>query len=118
MQTGTIFSGIGHAGLILWVLVGDWLFTRSPAEEVIVTSVSMITSEEFDALQSAATATINCRLTAAPIRWTARAATTACLLPADQTTVCWPAPATTGWTAARAPRALSYLQFRLDMDRT
>ena len=57
MQTGTTFSGIGHAGLILWVLVGDWLFARNPAEEVIVTSVSMITSEEFDALQAAATAT-------------------------------------------------------------
>jgi hypothetical protein len=57
MQTGTIFSGIGHAGLILWVLVGDWLFTREPAEEIIVTSVSMITTEEFDALQAAATAT-------------------------------------------------------------
>lgn len=57
MQTGTIFSGIGHAGVILWVLVGDWLFQPSPAEEVMVTTVSMMTSAEFDALQAASTPT-------------------------------------------------------------
>ena len=49
MQTGTIFSGIGHTGLILWVLVGDWLFPASPPEEIIATQVSLITSEEFAA---------------------------------------------------------------------
>ena len=57
MQSGTIFSGIGHAGVILWVLVGEWLFAPDPVEEVIVTQVSMMTSAEFDALQAAATAT-------------------------------------------------------------
>ena len=50
MQTGTIFSGIGHAGLILWVLVGDWLFPVRPPEEIIATQVSLLTSEEFAAL--------------------------------------------------------------------
>ena len=54
-QTGTVISAIGHLGVVLWVLVGDWLFTDAPAQEVIVTSVSMITSEEFDALQAAST---------------------------------------------------------------
>jgi hypothetical protein len=53
MQTGTIFSGIGHAGLILWVLVGDWLFPARPPEEIIATQVSLMTSEEFAALQAA-----------------------------------------------------------------
>lgn len=53
MQTGTIFSGIGHAGLILWVLVGDWLFPVRPPEEIIATQVSLMTSEEFAALQAA-----------------------------------------------------------------
>jgi hypothetical protein len=53
MQTGTIFSGIGHAGLILWVLVGDWLFPARPPEEIIATQVSLITSDEFAALQAA-----------------------------------------------------------------
>lgn len=57
MQTGTIFSGIGHAGLILWVLVGDWLFAPDPVEEIIATQVSIMTSAEFDALQAAATPT-------------------------------------------------------------
>ncbi|OYW57976.1 MAG: hypothetical protein B7Z31_08780, partial [Rhodobacterales bacterium 12-65-15] len=56
-QTGTIFSGVGHAGLILWVLIGDLLFPARPVDEVIVTSVSMMTSAEFDALQASATAT-------------------------------------------------------------
>ena len=56
-QTGTVVSAIGHVGVILWVLVGDWLFTDAPPEEVIVTSVSMISSEEFAALQAGATPT-------------------------------------------------------------
>jgi hypothetical protein len=56
-QTGTVVSAIGHVGVILWVLVGDWLFADAPPQEVIVTSVSMITTAEFDALQAAATAT-------------------------------------------------------------
>ncbi|MDP3193718.1 hypothetical protein [Tabrizicola sp.] len=56
-QTGTVVSAIGHVGVVLWVLVGDWLFAPAPPDEVIVTSVSMITSEEFAALQSGATPT-------------------------------------------------------------
>lgn len=56
-QTGTVISAVGHVGVVLWVLVGDWLFADAPAQEVIVTSVSMITSDEFNALQAAATAT-------------------------------------------------------------
>jgi hypothetical protein len=56
-QTGTVVSAIGHLGLVLWVLVGDWLFTDAPAEDVIVTSVSMISAEEFAALQAGATPT-------------------------------------------------------------
>jgi hypothetical protein len=65
MQTGTILSGIGHAGLILWVLVGDWLFASKPVDEVMVTSVSLMTSEEFDALQAA---TANPSEDPAPVR--------------------------------------------------
>ncbi len=54
VQTGTLLSGIGHAGLILWVILGDWLFSPAPTEDVIVTQVSMMTTKEFDALQAAA----------------------------------------------------------------
>lgn len=54
MQTGTISSGIGHAGLILWVLAGDWLFPPTPAPELITTSFSVISSDEFAEMQAAA----------------------------------------------------------------
>jgi hypothetical protein len=53
MQKGTIYSGIGHAGLILWVLVGDWLFPASAPDEIVATQVSLMTSAEFAALQAA-----------------------------------------------------------------
>jgi hypothetical protein len=70
MQTGTIFSGIGHAGLILWVLVGDWLFPARPPEEVIVTTTTIMTSAEFATLQAASTPTPSEE--AAPVRPQAR----------------------------------------------
>jgi hypothetical protein len=56
-QTGTVVSAIGHAGLILWVLVGDWLFAAERPPETITMVASTITSAEFDALQAAATPT-------------------------------------------------------------
>jgi hypothetical protein len=54
-QTGTVVSAILHAGVILWVLVGDWLFAPDPAQETITMIVSTVTSDEFDALQAAST---------------------------------------------------------------
>ncbi len=56
-QTGTVISAIGHLGVILWVLVGDWLFAADAVPEPIVMSVSTLTSAEFDALQAASTPT-------------------------------------------------------------
>jgi hypothetical protein len=56
-QTGTVISAVGHLGVILWVLVGDWLFAADPVPEPIVMSVSTLTSAEFDALQAASTPT-------------------------------------------------------------
>ncbi|WP_333816052.1 cell envelope biogenesis protein TolA [Tabrizicola sp.] len=56
-QTGTVISAVGHLGVILWVLVGDWLFSADAAPEPIVMSVSTLTSAEFDALQAASTPT-------------------------------------------------------------
>ncbi len=58
MQTGTTFSGIGHAGLILWVLVGDWFFAPDPAP-VVTTAFSVISEEEFDAMKAAATEVVS-----------------------------------------------------------
>ncbi len=56
-QTGTVVSAIGHAGVILWVLLGDWLFSPAPPQEIVLTSVDFVTSAEFDAMQAAATET-------------------------------------------------------------
>ena len=56
-QTGTVISAVGHLGVILWVLVGDWLFSADAVPEPIVMSVSTLTSAEFDALQAASTPT-------------------------------------------------------------
>ncbi|AZB54555.1 cell envelope biogenesis protein TolA, partial [Cereibacter sphaeroides] len=55
MDKGVIISGIGHFSLIVWLLLGDWFFQPDHAPEVAVTSVSLMTSEEFDAMTSAAT---------------------------------------------------------------
>jgi hypothetical protein len=52
-ETGTIISGAGHAALILWVILGDWLFTRDDAPMVQVSEVSLMTSAEFDAMAAA-----------------------------------------------------------------
>ena len=43
MSTGTILSGIGHAVLILWVLLGDWLFAAQNTPEIAVTTMTMMT---------------------------------------------------------------------------
>ena len=54
MNTGQIISGAGHAGLILWVLVGGFFSTPEDAPAVAVTQVSLLSSAEFDAMVAAA----------------------------------------------------------------
>jgi hypothetical protein len=54
LETGQIVSGAGHAALILWVLVGGFFQRPSDTPAVAVTSVSLMTSAEFDAMASAA----------------------------------------------------------------
>lgn len=44
---GTVVSAVGHVGLILWVLVGDWLFAANAAPEPMVMTVSTMTSDQF-----------------------------------------------------------------------
>jgi hypothetical protein len=53
VSTGTILSGIGHAALILWVILGDWLFAAQDTPEIAVTTMTMMTSAEFDAMKAA-----------------------------------------------------------------
>lgn len=57
MDTGTIISGVGHAGLILWVVLGDWLFQPQDQPAMVATEVSLLSEAEFDALVAAAPST-------------------------------------------------------------
>ena len=57
MQTGTIVSGTGHVALILWVILGDWLFAPQETPPVQVAEVSLITSAELDAMTAAVPST-------------------------------------------------------------
>lgn len=47
MNTGQVISGIGHAGLILWALLGGLLFPPDEPPEVAVTEVSLMSGAEF-----------------------------------------------------------------------
>ena len=57
MDTGTIISGVGHAGLILWVLMGDWLFQPQDQPAIAATEVSLLSEAEYDALVAATPST-------------------------------------------------------------
>lgn len=54
MNTGLIISGAGHAGLILWVLVGGFFHPSRDVPEVAVTSVSLLSAKQYDELAAAA----------------------------------------------------------------
>ncbi len=53
MTTGQIVSAVGHVCLLLWVVLGDWLFSAKEMPEVTVAEVSLMTSSEFDAMVKA-----------------------------------------------------------------
>lgn len=53
INMGAIISGIGHLALILWVLLGDWLFRPQDVPEIAVADVSIISEAEFAALTQA-----------------------------------------------------------------
>ena len=56
LSKGTLYSGIGHVGLILWVVAGDLLFSHDEPPPIEVATVSMMTEAEFQAMQSSAPA--------------------------------------------------------------
>ena len=41
-QTGTVVSAVGHIGVVLWALVGDWLFTAEKPPETITMTATTI----------------------------------------------------------------------------
>lgn len=51
-QTGFYISGLGHGGLLLWVLVAG-LFVAEDLPDIAVTDVSIISSQDFAAMQGA-----------------------------------------------------------------
>lgn len=54
MEKGQIISGVAHAGVILWVVLGDWLFRADTLPEMQVAEVSLMSSAEFDAMVASA----------------------------------------------------------------
>ena len=54
MDRGAIISGAGHLGLILWVILGDWLFAPSDMPPVEVAQVSLMSAAEYDAMVASA----------------------------------------------------------------
>lgn len=54
MEKGQIISGVAHAGVILWVVLGDWLLRTDALPEMEVANVSLMSSAEFDALMASA----------------------------------------------------------------
>lgn len=54
MDRGTKISAIGHGALILWVLLGDWLWPFDTSAAPEVANVSMISEADFAALQASA----------------------------------------------------------------
>lgn len=51
-QTGTVVSAVGHIGVALWVLVGDWLFATEKPPETITMTATTISSDAFAELQA------------------------------------------------------------------
>ncbi len=54
MDKGQIISGAGHAGLIVWVVVGGFFSTPEDAPAVAATSVSLLSTAEYEKLAEAA----------------------------------------------------------------
>lgn len=54
MDRGTKISAIGHGALILWVLLGDWLWPFDTSAAPEVATVSIISEADFAALQASA----------------------------------------------------------------
>jgi hypothetical protein len=50
MDKGLFYSGIGHVGLIVWVVVGGFFIRHDDVQDATVTEVSLMSSAEFDAL--------------------------------------------------------------------
>lgn len=53
-RTGTIVSGALHAGFLLWLILGDWLFSARDLPPVEIAEVSIMSESDFQAMSAAA----------------------------------------------------------------
>ena len=51
MKIGAYVSGAGHAGLFVWLLIGGFFVSRDDFDAIRVTDVSIISTDEFQAMQ-------------------------------------------------------------------
>lgn len=54
MDKASTISAIGHLGVILWALMGDWLFAPKDMPPMEVAEVSLLTEGEFQAMMASA----------------------------------------------------------------
>lgn len=54
MDKATTVSAIGHLGVILWAVMGDWLFQPKDMPPMEVAEVSLLTEGEFQAMMASA----------------------------------------------------------------
>ncbi len=51
MRLGAWVSGLGHGGLFLWLIIGGFFVAREDIADFTITDVSIISAEEFAAMQ-------------------------------------------------------------------
>ena len=54
MDKGSIVSAIGHLGVILWAVMGDWLFAPKDMPPMEVAEVSLMSESEYQAMVASA----------------------------------------------------------------
>lgn len=51
INTGTYVSGLGHAGIFLWLMIGGLFVARDDLPEITISDVSIISSDDFEAMR-------------------------------------------------------------------
>jgi hypothetical protein len=54
MDRGTTISALGHAGLILWVVLGDFFFPADIPPPMEVATVDLVSASDFAAMKASA----------------------------------------------------------------
>jgi hypothetical protein len=54
MDKATTLSAVGHLGVILWVVLGGWLFAPKDMPPMEVASVSLMSEGEYQAMMASA----------------------------------------------------------------